>query len=1685
MSTESNPYSQGGGGTGFELSVQTAYFMSFLLGGQVPGLPDSRITYFRQQAGSLGRQTDDFLLHCEDEHSHRRALFQVKHQITITADNDTFKEVLTAAWKDFNDAASFNQSSDKIYLVTAALPMNVKSHLLAVLSWAKAKATAADFLNEVQRVAAKKKYYDILKTIITTTTPSVTDEELFRFCKCYEVLDYDLDDQARSVTKASVLTCLSLAKDTEDTATSIWNEVYTLLADNNAKGAEYTLETRPRSVMDKLKKAYLSDTQKTLLRLSARSQELLEVVTDKIGSFHLGRTGLADDATTKLSTSQVLIVSGEAGAGKSALSKALVNQLQERGTGYVLAFKADELLTGQLRDWFDHQNINQDIKEIFSHFALLPNAAIYVDSMERLLEGEALPFKQLLANIQRNPSIKLIGSCRKSLLNVISFKFFTSTSFAEQPIPYLSDHDLDTICLQVPALKPAVDNKELSELVRIPKYLDFAYGAIQLAGGDYSKISETEFQEILWCAIVKNILDKAHHGLPERRSESFIDIAVARSRKMQAYVGPTKPDQEALEALKNETVLLQYQQRPLYAPAHDVLEDWALTRYTDTLFATGGGSQAFFTALGTEPAMRRAYRLWVAYALKEQDGKKIAFFTRNLTDTTLDHFWHIESLIAVLSSPHCEAFLQSNLVLLKANDWALQFQIVQIMRTASKENETYLYEKVLIPMGNGWAAIFKIMAADSASIPAKYHPVLLSTLQEWKLAVYTRPTLPDGTREAGLLTQSLVGLFLSETGRLRRKDDDLEAYVHLLFAFAGGIPRELKAEIDQAPGLADRDYTGEDGDRLIHYGETIMDQVLKGPETSQLARYLPDLVMDLARQHWYRKPRPKREDEREEFIIQANERSDLDRSFRYGLASDHPIDGTESAYSTPVYWLLKYHTEAALDFVIALLNHATAHYKIHHHQEDPVFDFTLTLPDGSTVIQIGSFSLWEMFRGHLGYGNPLLKSVLMALEKYLLEVGEADLSDGARFQHLLSILMTKSNTVATTAVVSSVVMAYPHLAGEWVLPLLDQKAFYTWDISRFQNDYGNLFLFQDGSLEVKERTESHLLPHRKKYTPGLRGFVIAYCITIGTYNKQIAEMIDRVTAAADPFDIDWKKTLEDIDARRLVLGKQVDVQGKPGFEVQTEYSPEVQDMIGKQAAETTKQHEQMVQANRLRQVFEGKESLTFPDWTKVYDEYKDLKEFTLLRHAPGLLASIGVRDFWAELSQEQKDYCYKVIQDLATSFVLAGLTNHQLGLMHVNIYDTAAVMEMLVRLLAIPEIWEDAEKRSTIEETIFFAQVAYFQDNNTDYKKFVKVLHQYYWPAHPELALNMWYGGLALGLQDGGLPSPRGFENDSTYLEAIDTFMDDFFKKVRAGELVVDFKTTDLGKYFPWSLVRAIKLMPDKEPPAGARQFLTHAIVAFLRQNIIGGKRRRDDYHEIKYPLQTKLARIFLFSAQGVGAQLMDLFCKLLFWEPVLDAMKKNPESNTIFSFFYDTIKQVIFEAAMSISNDQADNQRITTLFHAAWNTLDKVNIAIEVKTYWSLFLLHINWDEGTRHWIPIEGLQPLLLKYLKEGTYHLPGSAINLLATVGDQTMLPNALLVLVSELQRLDKDNPVTLYKQTKAEVLVRNLYEYHLAKIGEEPSLMAAYRWLLDKLIDQGSTDAYWINEFVISYHRKPQE
>ena len=153
MSTNSNVYSQGGGGTLYEFEVDSAYFINFLIGGGVPGLNDSHIIEFRQQSGSLGYKTDDLLLKCLDINSIEHiVLFQVRHNITISENDEDFQKLLEKAWLDFKNASLFDYSKDRIYLIKSNLILNEKNDLKQLLNWAKLKATFEDFQNELLKI---------------------------------------------------------------------------------------------------------------------------------------------------------------------------------------------------------------------------------------------------------------------------------------------------------------------------------------------------------------------------------------------------------------------------------------------------------------------------------------------------------------------------------------------------------------------------------------------------------------------------------------------------------------------------------------------------------------------------------------------------------------------------------------------------------------------------------------------------------------------------------------------------------------------------------------------------------------------------------------------------------------------------------------------------------------------------------------------------------------------------------------------------------------------------------------------------------------------------------------------------------------------------------------------------------------------------------------------------------------------------------------------------------------------------------------------------------------------------------------------------------------------------------------------------------------------------------------------
>ena len=148
----SNSFSTGNGGGHFEAHIQASFVALMLTGGYAPCLPCWPIKEVKLQ-GRIDRfNTDNLIVFVEKPNiKHRRKLLgQVKHTIRITQGDETFGEVMKAAWKDFNNAALF-KGRDIIALITGPLSSTDTEDVCWLLDQARHTQGADEFFRNVEQ----------------------------------------------------------------------------------------------------------------------------------------------------------------------------------------------------------------------------------------------------------------------------------------------------------------------------------------------------------------------------------------------------------------------------------------------------------------------------------------------------------------------------------------------------------------------------------------------------------------------------------------------------------------------------------------------------------------------------------------------------------------------------------------------------------------------------------------------------------------------------------------------------------------------------------------------------------------------------------------------------------------------------------------------------------------------------------------------------------------------------------------------------------------------------------------------------------------------------------------------------------------------------------------------------------------------------------------------------------------------------------------------------------------------------------------------------------------------------------------------------------------------------------------------------------------------------------------------
>ena len=169
-----------------------------LTGGHAPCLPTWPIKEVSLQTKLYGNSLDDLMVTVENPDSKeiRKLFAQVKHKISITKGDDSFGEVIQAAWNDFHKSRHRDKDETDLALITGQ-PSAINDAVW-LLNQSRHTNSAEDFLKRVQLTHFSSKLkrskleafqYQLKRA---NNDCQVTDDELYMFLRRFNLIQYDL-----------------------------------------------------------------------------------------------------------------------------------------------------------------------------------------------------------------------------------------------------------------------------------------------------------------------------------------------------------------------------------------------------------------------------------------------------------------------------------------------------------------------------------------------------------------------------------------------------------------------------------------------------------------------------------------------------------------------------------------------------------------------------------------------------------------------------------------------------------------------------------------------------------------------------------------------------------------------------------------------------------------------------------------------------------------------------------------------------------------------------------------------------------------------------------------------------------------------------------------------------------------------------------------------------------------------------------------------------------------------------------------------------------------------------------------------------------------------------------------------------------------------------------------------------
>ena len=1068
------------------------------------------------------------------------------------------------------------------------------------------------------------------------------------FLKAVHLLSLDLTTstaQTESMTKqALAMACES--SNSLEVAEATWLKLVEVASSAAMSGRTLQRHNLPEDLLSRHITIDGSETRLQVFR--EHTQLILDGIRSTIaGSVNIPRDELKQAASDALAEHQTLVLTGPPGGGKSALAKSLV--LSNQGNHEYLSFRGEDFAKSSIDDVLQARMTGLQLKTLLG---AQERVLIHVESVERLLEHPVRDaFADLVRIAEECENVHLLLTCRDyAAAAAVAASFNQGTPPPPViAVPPLSDSELDEVATSLPGLEVPFSNPRIKDLLRNPFLLDLAAKLDWL--GEYDLPTDViAFRQRCWSELARrDSLTTA--GMPDRRERTLIDLAEKRARELRAFVPTDGMDSEALDALYKDGVVSK-DANGFAAPAHDVIEDWAVIRWAELLVARHQWQAApIAETVGEHPAIRRGFREWLKQALEQDRDSADRFVLSAYADGAIAQHFRDDVLVSMLRSNSVRDFISRQKDRLLAGDGELLTRVIHLLRVACRKNPGWLdgqharFSLWFEPDGEAWPAVLDLVA-DSLHVLSSTHTRLLTELiEDWSRGVSALVPLPVGAPAAGRIAFGLLDLLDDQRGGGLRKQ---------IIEVIAKVPRSNGPRFED---LINRALVNDDRRQPVL--EELAEVLLTGLEGWPACRDYPELMAAFAFSRYCRTDDTVQD---EEFWIGPP----LDLEDAFGLSSEsefrlYPGSAMQGSFLP----LLRGCPEIGVQLVLTLCNHAAESYgegKAVANHIEPAFRLTLSVPGKGDAQQWANDRLWMAYRG-TSVVPYVLQCALMALEKWLLELCE----NGVVVERWLEELLVDSNNVMTTAVVASVCTAYPTACGDAALAVLSAREMFPMDIHRKVNESSGVALFAFPNyhpmqkLYRSEREQSNALEHRNQDLEFL-----ASKLQFTGKRQEVWDIIDThrkgIPAPADRSEDDriFLLALHRMDVRQWELGDPVSFPDNTSTSVEPEQPVQygvrlkgMDDDLQNFVDEGADAQEQV--AISLRLVNWGitewgrrDEARDSPVWGTAVAEAKKLQQLetpaTIFDDdAVGYVAALCIRDHWDELANQDREWCIDTV----------------------------------------------------------------------------------------------------------------------------------------------------------------------------------------------------------------------------------------------------------------------------------------------------------------------------------------------------------------------------------------------------------------------------------------------------------